>query len=186
MEITDTFHARTRAEWRAWLMAHSTDRDEIWLVGYKKGTGVPSVAYGDAVEEALCFGWIDSIRKSLDDERYAQRYTPRRDGSPISQTNQERLAALMAEGQVVPEVAAALDWLDPSSYQIPKDIEDALKAEPGAWEHWQSFSPAYRRIRAAYVDNSRANPEYFRKRLAHLVRKTAAGTRYGYDIQRFY
>jgi uncharacterized protein YdeI (YjbR/CyaY-like superfamily) len=190
MEITETFHAATRAEWRAWLAEHHADRDEIWLVSYRKKTGVPGVAYADAVEEGLCFGWIDSIRKTLDEERYAQRWTPRRPGSGFSQTNRERLAVLLAEGRVHPAVAAELDagseGVDPASFEIPAYIEAALNADPDAWAHWQSFTPAYRRIRAAYVDHARDRGAEFGRRLDHLVRKTAAGQTFGYGIERFY
>ena len=190
MDVTETVHAGTRAEWRAWLAEHHRSRDEIWLVSYRKKTGVPSVAYADAVEEALCFGWIDSTRKTLDDDRYAQRWSPRRPGTGFSQANRERLAVLLAEGHVHPEVAAELeagpDAVDPESFEIPADIERALKTEPEAWAHWQRFTPAYRRIRAAYVDHARDRGAEFDKRLEHLVRKTAAGKRFGYGIERFY
>ena len=190
--ITDTFHARTRPEWRAWLAAHHEERDEIWLVGYRKGTGVASVAYNDAVEEALCFGWIDSIRKAIDDRRWAQRYTPRRPGSGYSQLNRERLARLLADDRVIPTVGAELarmrpEEIDPEAFRVPADIEAALRADPSAWEHWQRFSPAYRRIRAAYVDQVRdQRPDAFRKRLDHLVARTSAGRQFGYGIESYY
>lgn len=185
MEITETFHAATRAEWRAWLEAHHADRDEIWLVGHRKSTGVASVPYHEAVEEALCFGWIDSIRKSVDATSYGQRFTPRREGSAISQTNQERLARLLEAGRVIPSVAEGLRDLRPEDYRVPAYIEEALKAEPGAWAHWQAFSAAYRRIRAAYVEDGRRTGA-MEKRLAHLIRKTAAGKQFGYGIGNFY
>jgi uncharacterized protein YdeI (YjbR/CyaY-like superfamily) len=186
VEITETCYAATRQEWRSWLEEHHTDRAAIWLIGYRKEAGKPFVAYEDAVKEALCFGWIDSIRKGLGDQRWAQRYTPRREGSPISQTNQERLARLLDSGRVIPSVASSLGDLRPQDYAIPNDILRALRAAPGAWDHWQSFSSAYRRIRSAYVDGSRGRPDVFAKRLAHLVRKTAEGKQFGYGIQEFY
>ncbi len=186
MEITETFYAATSREWRSWLEEHHGDRAEIWLIGYRKEAGKPFVAYEDAVKEALCFGWIDSIRKRLDHQRWAQRFTPRREGSPISQTNQERLARLLDSGRVIPSVASGLGGLRPQDYAIPNDIVRALKAVPGAWDHWRSFSPAYRRIRSAYVDGSRGRPAVFAKRLDHLVRKTAEGKQFGYGIREFY
>lgn len=185
-EITDTFHARDRSEWRAWLASHHGDRREIWLVGYRKAAGVPSVAYNDAVEEALCFGWIDSTRKSLDDDRWVQRYTPRRAGSGFSQLNLERLARLIEGGRVITSVLEALGDVRPDAFVVPADIEGALRADGDAWLHWQRFSPAYRRIRAAYIDTARPHPDEFRKRLDHLVRKTAAGIQFGYGIEAYY
>lgn len=187
MEITETFHATSRDEWRRWLAEHYRDRPEVWLVGYRKSAGKPSLPYHEAVEEALCFGWIDSIRKTLDDQRLAQRYTPRRPGTPFSQTNLERLARLLERGRVVPSVVAELGDVRPEAYRVPADIEKALREEPEAWKHWRSFSPPYRRIRAAYVDGARdRGPEEFGKRLEHLVRKTAEGKRFGYHIGDFY
>ncbi len=190
MEITETFHAVSREEWRAWLAEHHRDRQEIWLVGYRKAAGVPCVAYPDAVEEALCFGWIDSTRKSLDGDRNAQRFTPRRPGSGYSQANRERLAVLLAAGRVHPAVAAELEaaWeeIDPEAFVTPADIEASLKAVPGAWEHWSGFPAPYRRIRAAYVDHARDRGPEFGRRLENLVRKTAAGKQFGYGIEGFY
>ena len=187
MEITETCHARSREEWRAWLEAHHGNRREIWLVSHLVATGRPSIAYNDAVEEALCFGWIDSTRKTLDADRFAQRYTPRRPGSPYSQLNLERLARLLDAGRVAPAVAAALDAPRAEDFVVPADIEDAIRSDPAAWRHWSSFSAPYRRIRAAYVESARERDlEVFEKRLAHLVKKTAAGKQFGYGIEAFY
>ncbi|MBW3554846.1 MAG: YdeI/OmpD-associated family protein [Gemmatimonadetes bacterium] len=187
MEISDTLYASSRDDWHRWLAAHHADRSEIWLVGYRNSTEKPSVPYNEAVEEALCFGWIDSIRKRLDDESYAQRYSPRRPGSPYSQTNLERLARLIERGRVAPSVLSAPGEVRPEAYRVPQDIEAALRADPAAWKHWRSFSAPYRRIRAAYVDSARDRvPEEFRKRLDHLVRKTAEGKQFGYHIEDFY
>ena len=190
VEITGTIQPATRAEWRDWLARHYRDRSEIWLVTPRKATGRPGVVYNDAVEEALCFGWIDGIRKSLGEDRLAQRFTPRRDGSAFSQLNRERLARMIGEGRVAAGVVEAIssnDDLRPESFSIPADILDALRATPEAWRHWQGFSPAYRRIRAAYVDTARARDEAeFRKRLDHLVRRTAAGKQFGYGIESYY
>lgn len=185
MEITETLYVPTRREWREWLAEHHTSKDQIWLVGYLKASGQPSVPYPDAVEEALCFGWIDSIRKKLDADRFAQRYTPRRTGSGYSQTNKERLAMMIEEGRVNESVLGGLDGFA-VDYHFPDDILDALRSNATAWQHFQSFSPAYRRIRVAYVDSARSRGAEFNKRLEHLVRKTEAGRQFGYGIERFY
>ncbi len=186
MDVTDPFYAPTREAWRDWLAAHHEDRPEVWLVSYRKHTGRPSLAYNDAVEEALCFGWIDSIRKGIDAERYAQRFTPRRPGSPYSQTNKERLARLLERGQVVPSVASQLGDVRAEAFALPADIVAALQADGAAWAFFQTTSPSYQRIRAAYVDTARARPEEFAKRLRHLVEKSAQGRPFGYGIEDYF
>jgi uncharacterized protein YdeI (YjbR/CyaY-like superfamily) len=186
MDITETLYVATREAWRDWLAAHHEAASEIWLVSYRKHTGRPSLPYNDAVEVALCFGWIDSTRKGIDDERYAQRYTPRRAGSAYSQLNRERLARLDTQGLLLPPVREALDAIRPEAYEVPEDILAALKADEQAWAFFQTTSPPYQRIRAAYVDAARAKPAEFEKRLRHLVAQTARGKQFGYGIDSYY
>ncbi len=186
MDVTETLYVPTREQWRDWLAAHHEDRTEIWLVSWRKNTGRPGVAYNDAVEEALCFGWIDSTRKSLDAERHAQRFTPRRAGSAYSQTNKERLARLAREGKLHPSVEGDLDHARPEDFEIPDDIRAALEARHGAWTFFEGTSPSYQRIRAAYVDHARARPYEFEKRLSNLVDKCAAGRQFGYGIEDYF
>ena len=121
-------HATTRNQWRAWLRKNYKTQTEIWLVYPKKHTGRPRIAYNDAVEEALCFGWIDSTVRSIDDEHFAQRFSVRRPGSQYSQANLERLRALVASGRVLPDVLTSLPDLDPQSFTIAEDI---LEFDPG-------------------------------------------------------
>ena len=98
MQITATFTAPDRQAWRDWLARHGSSETEIWLVYYKKHTGIPSVTYTEALEEALCFGWIDGIRQKIDEERFAQRFTPRRPGSAWSELNRHLVAKLVEQG----------------------------------------------------------------------------------------
>lgn len=186
MDITETLYVATREAWRDWLVAHYKDKSEIWLVSYKKATGRTSIPYNDAVEEALCFGWIDSIRKGMDGERHAQRYTPRRAGSGYSQLNKERLARLIAQGHVVPAVLENLGDVRADNFDIPNDILSALQTNEDTWAFFQSTSPSYQRIRAAYVDTARARPDEFEKRLHHLVEKSAQKKQFGYGIEDYY
>jgi uncharacterized protein YdeI (YjbR/CyaY-like superfamily) len=182
MDITETFYAATRAEWREWLAANFDTAPEIWLVSYLVKTERPSVPYNDAVEEALCFGWIDGIRKKLDDERHAQRFTPRRPGSPYSQTNRERLARLIEVGKVHPSVVEVVRGIRPEDFEIPEDVREALRAHDDAWAFFSSTSPSYQRIRAAYVDIARVRPGEYEKRLRHLVEMSAKGKQFeSYD-----
>lgn len=186
MDITETLYVSTREEWRAWLKAHHETKSEIWFVFYRKATGQPSVSYNDAVEEALCFGWIDGIRKKVDEDRYANRFTPRRPGSGYSQTNKERLARLAADGKVLPELDAVVKANRPEAFKIPEDIQAALKKREGAWAFFKGTSPSYQRIRAAYVDHARDRPEEFEKRLNNLVDKCARGVQTGYGIASYF
>ena len=99
MELGETLYVTTRTEWRSWLQEHHTTEREIWLVYYKKHTAKPRIPYNDAVEEALCYGWIDSTVKKLDDDRFAQRFTPRKHGSnsKLSEMNKERIRQLITQ-----------------------------------------------------------------------------------------
>jgi uncharacterized protein YdeI (YjbR/CyaY-like superfamily) len=101
--------ARDRAEWRAWLAEHHASAPGVWLILQKKGSGQASVNYEEAVEEALCFGWIDSLARSLDATRYQQVFTPRKRRSPWSQSNKERVARLSAQGLMAPAGLAAVE-----------------------------------------------------------------------------
>ena len=186
MEITETLIAESREEWRVWLEANFDTAEEIWLVSPHKDTGRERVPYNDAVEEALCFGWIDSIVKKYDERHSAQRYTPRRDGSPYSQPNKERIARLREAGKIDPSVLGDVANIHPEEFEIPDDIVAALQAEPGAWEFFSSTSPSYQRIRAAYVNQYRPFPEEYAKRLAALVDKSARGKQFGYAIESYY
>ncbi len=92
MDIGETLYVTDRGEWRSWLAEHHGSEMEIWLIYYKKGSGKPRISYNDAVEEALCYGWIDSIVKTIDDEKYAQRFSVRKKTSELSQMNRERIS----------------------------------------------------------------------------------------------
>lgn len=178
--------AADRATWRRWLTANYQTKEEIWLHYHRARTGKPRVAYNDAVEEALCFGWIDSIVKSIDEDRYAQRFTPRRARSRYSQTNKERLRRLIDQGQVMPEVTVQVTDILDEPFIVPPDIEAALRADPGVWQNFTAYADAYQRIRIAYVDSARNRRDEFDKRLANLLRKTAADTQFGFDIEAYY
>ena len=186
MDITETLYVTKRDDWREWLQEHYRTASEIWLVHYRKATGKPSLPYNDAVEEALCFGWIDSIVKKLDEERYAQRYTPRRARSAFSQTNKERLRKLIGQGQVMADVLARLPDMGLADLEFPRDILAALSENAQAWENFQRYSQSYQRIRIAYVDGARDRPGEYEKRLNHLIKMTEQDKQFGRDIEGYY
>src|SRR5215472_19388699 len=108
MEVGETLLVSTREEWREWLAQHHAEYREIWLVYYKKTSGKTGISYEEAVEEALCFGWIDGAIKGIDKETYADRFTPRRAKSPWSDSNRERVARLLRDGRMTEAGLAVL------------------------------------------------------------------------------
>ena len=182
MEITKTLHVTDRREWRKWLRSHYRKEKDVWLVYYKKHTGKARISYNDAVEEALCFGWIDSTVRSLDEDRSAQRFSPRKPGSPYSQANKERLRALLAQGKVVKKVADTLEGLRDEEFTIPADILKGIKADREAWKNFQSFPPGYQRIRIAFIEGARGRPQELQIRLVYFIRMTAKTKQYGFGV----
>jgi uncharacterized protein YdeI (YjbR/CyaY-like superfamily) len=186
MDITKTLYVTDRETWRAWLEQNYKSEPEIWLEGYRKAAGQPNLPYNAAVEEALCFGWIDSIRKNLDDERFAQRFSPRKASTPYSQTNKERLKKLIAQGKVIPEVLATIDREGIEAFDFPAEILSALQANPKAWENFKRYEGSYQRIRVAYIEARRSQPEEFEKRLQHFIQMTEQNKQFGYDLESYY
>ena len=178
----------TRAEWRAWLRKNYRTAKAVWLVFRKKHTGRPRVAYNDAVEEALAFGWIDSVAKKIDEDRYAQRFTPRAPKSSFSESNIARLRAMAAKGKIMPEVLERVrPLLAAKPLRIAPDILAALKADPETWKNFRAFSEAYKRIRIGYLEGARDRPEQFEKRLRNLLKMTKQNRLIGFGgIQKHY
>lgn len=186
MEITKTFYAPNRKTWHDWLKTNYQIEKEIWLIYYLKQAGKPRVSYNDAVEEALCFGWIDSTVKKVDAERMAQRFSHRRPKSSYSQINKERLRWLIARHKVRKEVLAILDELSLEKFEAPSDILNALKANEQVWCNFQCYSGAYQRIRLAFVEGARKRPLEFQKRLRYLIRMTEQNKQFGFGIEKYY
>lgn len=180
MEVTKTLYATNPKDWRNWLKKNYKTEKEIWLVYYKKATGKPRIGYNDAVEEALCFGWIDSIVKKLDEERTVQRFSPRKPKTSYSQANIERLRSLVAKKKVMKEVAESLGDILNEEIVIPPDILKAIKANKEAWKNFQKFSEPYKRIRVAFIHGARHRPEEFKKRLRHFIEMTEKNKMFGF------
>ncbi len=179
MNVTRTLYVHRIADWRAWLKKHHQTALEIWLIYYRKESGKPRISYNDAVDEALCFGWIDSTNKKLDAHRFAQRFTPRRKGSPISEMNRARVRRLVREKRMTAAGLAAIGGLRSPRLTIAPDIRAALERDALAWEHLQRFPSAYRRIRIAFVEGARKRPAEFQRRLDHLVKRSARNEQFG-------
>ncbi|MCU0494806.1 MAG: YdeI/OmpD-associated family protein [Chloroflexaceae bacterium] len=179
MEITQTLHVASRAEWRQWLAEHHATASEIWLVSYTAASGKPAIPYLHAVEEALCFGWIDGIAKKLDHERLAQRFTPRRPKGHWTELNKERARRLIAAGLMTEAGRAKLPDLSLDSFRIADDILAALQADPQVWENFQRFPALYQRIRIGFIEEVRKQPAVFQQRLANFLRKTRQNKMFG-------
>lgn len=187
MKLGKTLHVTTRKEWRSWLARHHNTETEIWLVYYRKQTGKPRISYNDAVEEALRYGWIDSIVRTLDKERFAQRFSVRRSASGLSQMNKERVRALIAQKKMTKAGLAAIAHVfDPAKdeaadFTIPPDIFRSLKENEQAWENFHKFPESYKRIRIAFIETrKRHGKKQFEKSLRHFIDMTAKGKRFGF------
>ena len=182
-----TLYVADRKKWRAWLRQHHKTEKEIWLVYYKKGSGKPRIEYNDAVEEALCFGWIDSIVRTIDEKRFAQRFSPRKPRSKYSPANKERLRKLLKQKKVIKEIRDTLPDLGVGEFSIPDDILAELKANKQAWKNFQKFSDSYKRIRIGFIEGARKRPAEFRKRLAYFIRMTEQNKQFGFGgIEKHY
>lgn len=191
MEIGKMLYVTTRRQWRSWLARHYKTEPEIWLIYYRKDSGKPRISYDDAVLEALAYGWIDSIEKSLDGERFVQRFSPRKKTSAFSQMNRERVRELIKEGKMTPAgLSAIAHAFDPvhdkdDEFTIPPGILKALQANPDAWRNFRKFPESYQRIRVSYIESrKRHSTGMYRKALAHFVRVTAQNKRIGFVRRR--
>ena len=177
-------HFKDRNGWRKWLGKNHDACKEIWLVFYKKHTGKPCVSYEEAVREALCFGWIDSTVKRLDDERYIQKFTPRRANSNWSPTNRKRYADLKSKGLLAapglkrePTAARKHPPRRPAS-KLPSYIEKRLKTVPAAWEYFKELAPSYKRAYIGWIESAKRE-ETKEKRLREALDLLAAGKKLG-------
>ena len=168
----NTFYTNNREEWRAWLSMNFDKEKEIWFVFPMKAAREEALSYNDAVEEALCFGWIDGVIQNIDSTHRAQRFTPRRQGSPYSRPNIERLIWLEEQGLIHPDIRERVLGIINAPYLFPKDIIAAIKQDKEAWENYNRFAPSYKRIRIAYIDAARKRPDEFQRRLDNFIKKT--------------
>ncbi len=176
-----TLYVKDRSEWRSWLDKNSKNSEGIWLLYYKKSSGKPRIPYEDAVEEALCFGWIDSQIKKIDGERYAQRFTPRKPGSRWSALNVLRAKKLIEEGRMTAAGLVAFSPPDtrkaaPMPTQLPRDLEEKFKEKVKAWDNFNRFPPSYRRITIGWVASAKKE-ETKLKRLKQLIDFSAENKR---------
>lgn len=179
-----TLDARNCERWREWLAKHHESASEVWLVFHKRHTGRPSIAYDDAVDEALCFGWIDSLIKRLDEDRYARKFTPRKPDSRWSTANRKRYAQLRTNGRLAPAglkrapTDRSGDAPRPSPSKVPQYIRQALRSRPVASNYFESLAPSCRRTYIAWIDSAKRQ-ETKTRRLQEAIGLLAAGKKLG-------
>lgn len=179
-------HPESIAEWREWLVQHHQDTDGAWLAGWKRASGRTSLDYGEIVEEALCFGWIDSLVNTLDDGRQAQLLTPRRRGSAWSRSNKERVERLVADGRmtdvgmrVIEAAKADGSWSMQDAAEAliePAELKAALDGNSEARRHWDAFPKSPRRALIWWVMSAK-RPETRQRRVATIVDEAGRGRR---------
>ena len=178
---------RTLEEWREWLAEHHASESEVWLIFYKKDTGVASIDYKDALDEALCFGWVDSLVKRLDDRRYARKFTPRRADSRWSAVNRKRYAELKAGGRLKPPGIARPPTNRGSAprpaklalpSKLPAYFRVELKKHPAAMRNFEALPPSHRREYFAWIESAKREETKLR-RLKEAIRLLASGKELG-------
>lgn len=173
-KLINQLHFDSRLEWRRWLEGNFLSESEAWLIYPKKSTGKPRIPYNDAVEEALCFGWIDSIIKTYDASHSMQRFSPRKPKSSYSQANKERLRWLQKHDLIHPTLRDSVTKAVNDAFVFPSDILKVIEEDPTAFKNYVTFSESYKRIRIAFIESARNRPEEFQKRLSNFISKTKA------------
>jgi uncharacterized protein YdeI (YjbR/CyaY-like superfamily) len=185
MQITKSFTPKSPKAWRKWLEKNHDCEGEIWLVYFKPSSGRSSIDYETSVEEALCFGWIDSIIQKIDEEKYARKFNPRRMDSQWSESNKRRVAKIIAEGRMteagmakVTFDAKKVDLNKPKAKRSPVEMNDrirqALKSKPKVWEAFQRISPSHQRAYILWLTEAK-KLETFERRLKMLIDEVMAG-----------
>jgi len=184
----ETFFAPDVTAWRRWLQHNHVDKHEIWLLLHKRHVDEPSVTYEEAVEEALCWGWIDGLTRRRDERTYAVRFSPRKPGSVWAESNVARVERLTAQGRMQPPGLALVEeakrrgtWQRAASGQLgvaPPDLAAALEEAPDALRTWREWTDGYRRQYIFWVSDAK-RPETRARRIADVVRRAAVGLKPG-------
>ncbi len=189
MEITETLYVKNRKEWRDWLQNNFGSKKEIWLIYYKKHTGKPRIPYADAVEEAICFGWIDSTVKRVDEEVYVQKFTPRKSRSLWSVLNKERAEEMIQTGLMT---AAGLEKIEEAkkngrweeaytskkNIEAPKDLITALLADKEANRNFNNFAGSYQNMFINWINDAKKE-ETRQRRIKEVVNRASKNQKPG-------
>jgi len=187
MKITQTFTAPDRATWREWLEQHGSIEMEVWLVYFKTGTGKPTITYEESLEEALCFGWVDSIIQKIDEEKYARKFTPRNLGSKWSELNKHLVARLVREGRMTEAGMAKVEFLlEEASPDRPKRpdlptpdwMKAGLMTSPKAWENYSKLPPSHQRNYILWLSDAKRE-ETRQRRIQEAIARLEKNERLG-------
>lgn len=187
MQMSSTFMARDRDTWRAWLTEHAALEKEVWLIYYRKQAGKPSISYQESLEEALCFGWVDSLIQKINEETYARKFTPRKPDSRWSEVNRRLAVRLMRDGRMTPSGLARMDFPIPETESprkpapalvVPEWLETGLKTRPLAWENFQKLPASHRRRYIGWISDAKRE-DTRQKRLREAINLLEAGLRIG-------
>ncbi|GCE31806.1 hypothetical protein KDA_72900 [Dictyobacter alpinus] len=178
----EQYYAQDRHQWRRWLEEHHATSPGIWLIAYKQQTARPSVSYSDAVEEALCFGWVDSRPNVLDEERYIRLFSPRNPKSSWSRLNKQRVEKLIAQGLMAAAGFKAIEeakrngaWNSYDAIEdltLPADLDNALRANPTAHQYFHAFSPSVKKSILWWIESAKRT-ETRKKRIEETTRLAA-------------
>jgi uncharacterized protein YdeI (YjbR/CyaY-like superfamily) len=187
MKITQTFMAPDRATWRDWLAGHGASETEVWLVYYKAVTGEPTISYQASLEEALCFGWVDSLIQKIDEQKYARKFTPRKPGSKWSELNKHLVAKLIKEGRMTEAGLAKVGFSleeAPSArpkrpeLPLPDWLKEGLMASPQAWENFSRLPPSHQRNYILWISDARRE-ETRQRRIMEAIGRLEKNERLG-------
>lgn len=183
-EEAEEFYPKTRAEWRKWLEKHHAEKTAVWVIGYKKNAGKPSVSWTDVVEEALCFGWIDGKRQSVNSESYRQFVCRRKPKGTWSKINKAKIEELIKEGRMTPAGLEVIErakengsWtiLDKiEELEVPADLQKEFKKHKGAEAFFDGLSKSVRKMMLYWIDSAK-RPETREKRIAEVVEAAVQG-----------
>ena len=187
-EEGDRLHPGNRAEWRAWLTERHRGSDGVWLVCWRRQSGRTGLSYEEAIQEALCFGWIDGKAAKLDDQRTMLRFSPRRRGSGWARSNKQRVERLLAEGLMTEAGLALIEeakrdgsWTRLDAVEdlvVPDDLAAAFADHPGARERWEGFPRSVRRAALEWIVQAK-RPATRARRVGETARQAAQGERPG-------
>jgi uncharacterized protein YdeI (YjbR/CyaY-like superfamily) len=191
MESNEVLYFQNGQEWRTWFQQNYARKDAVWLIHYKKHSGKAGISYDKALEEALCFGWIDGKLRSIDEEKFVIRYSPRRARSVWSKLNKEKAEKLIESGKMTDTGLAKIEEAKRNGYwysaytnkktdELPLDLKDALILDTDAWYNFQRFSNSYRNNYIGWVNEAKSE-ETRRRRIAEVVKRSSMNKKPGME-----
>jgi len=191
METSEALFFENGQQWRTWLQQNHAEKNAIWLTHYKKNSGKTGISYDEALEEALCYGWIDGKLKKLDDEKYIIRYSPRKAKSVWSKLNKDKVEQLIESGKMTEAGLAKIEEAKSNGYwnsaytnkktdELPLDLKNALIQDKDAWHHFQRFANSYRNTYIGWVNMAKSE-ETKKRRISEVVKRSSLNKKPGME-----